>query len=79
MLLVALPPEVVGGYNTSRFWLTGAAMIVAQYLIYRGLRAFRRWDRSLMRYSKPTAVELTEWPARLLVTEADKPPIIVPF
>ena len=33
VLLVALPPEVVGEYNTSRFWLTGAAMIVAAGLI----------------------------------------------
>lgn len=79
VLLVALPPEVVGEYNTSRFWLTGAAMIVAQYLIYRGLRAFRRWDRAMLRYPRATAVELTEWPARLLVSAADKPPTIVPF
>ncbi len=79
VLLVALPSEVVGEPNTSRFWLTGAAMIIVQYLIYRGLRALRRWDRARLRYPKPTAVELTEWPARLRVSEAGKPPTIVPF
>lgn len=77
-LLIALPPELVGDTGSPRFWLTGAALLVAQYLIFLVARAVTRLNRARYRYPKPIEVELAQWPGRLVVT-TDGKATTVPF
>jgi hypothetical protein len=78
LLLVALPPEVVGDENTPRFWLSGAALVLIQYLIFFVLRAIIRLNRARYRFPAPTEFVVIEEPDRLLVNQAGKA-TIVPF
>ena len=72
ILLVALPPEVVGDVNTPRFWLSGAALVIIQYLIFWVLRGITRLNRARYRYSAPTEIVLTQWPDHLVVEQNGK-------
>jgi hypothetical protein len=78
IFLVALPPELVGEVNTPRFWLTGAALVIIQYLIFVVLRGITRLNRA--RYRIPAAIEamLAQWPDRLVV-ERDGKVSTIPF
>lgn len=78
ILLVALPPEVVGDVNTPRFWLSGAALVIIQYFIFWALRAITRLNRARYRYPTPSQIILTQWPDRLEV-EGDGKATTVPF
>ena len=72
LVLVALPPEVVGELNSPRYWLTGAALVLLQYLIFITLRGITRLNRA--RYRFPTTVQLvvTQQPASLVVEREGK-------
>jgi len=78
IFLIALPPEVVGEVNTPRFWLSGAALVIIQYLIFWVLRGVTRLNRARFRYPAPAEVALTQWPDRLVV-EQDGKGTTVPF
>ncbi len=57
-LLIALPPEVVGTLGSPRFWLTGAGLLVLQYLIFRAARAIMRLNRARYRFPRPVGMEV---------------------
>ncbi|MDR3474186.1 MAG: hypothetical protein P4M09_21265 [Devosia sp.] len=78
ILLIALPPELVGEPNTPRFWLSGAALVLLQYLIFVLLRGLTRLNRARYRYPAAIEMVLTQWPDRLLV-ETDGKGTTVPF
>ena len=72
ILLIALPPELVGTTGSPRFWLTGAALLVLQYAIFRLGRAVMRLNRARYRLPRPVEMELTEADDHLVVTTAGK-------
>jgi hypothetical protein len=72
ILLIALPPEFVGYVGTPRFWLTGAGLLILQYLIFRLFRAVARLNRARFRFPRPVEMEVAEEDDRLLVTTAGK-------
>ena len=78
ILLIALPPEVVGDVNTPRFWLSGAALLIIQYLIFWMLRSITRLNRARYRYPAPAEIGLTQWPDHLVVEQNGKT-TTVPF
>jgi hypothetical protein len=77
-LLIALPPELVGDTGSPRFWLTGAALLVAQYLIFWVARGVARLNRARYRYPAPVEIELAQWGDHLVVT-TDGKRATVPF
>jgi len=78
LFLVALPPELAGDLNTPRFWLTGAALVLLQYLIFMTLRGITRLNRSRFRYPTPAEMVVTQHPGGLTV-EQDGKATAVPF
>jgi|GEM_PF-3875667 len=78
ILLVALPPDVAGEVNTPRFWLTGAGLVLLQYVIFWLARGIRRLNRARFRYPATVEVEVGLWPDRLQVRSGEKP-VTIPF
>jgi hypothetical protein len=72
ILLVALPPELVGTIASPRFWLTGAIFLIVQWFIYVGLRWWWQRSRAESRFPRPVEVELEQFDDRLLLTENGK-------
>ena len=68
ILLVALPPEIVGDTGSPRFWLAGAGLLIQQYLIFRLARAVMRLNRARYRFPRPIEVEVREADDHLVVT-----------
>jgi len=77
-LLITLPPELVGYVGTPRFWLTGAGLLVLQYLLFRGFRAIGRLNRARYRFPRPVEMAIAEEPDRLVIT-TDGKGTTVPF
>ena len=67
VLWIALPPELVGDNGTPRFWLSGVALLVLQYLIFRLARAVARLNRARHRYPAGVEMVVSQWPDRLSV------------
>jgi len=78
IFLIALPPELVGYAGSPRFWLTGAGLLVLQYLIFRAFRAIARLNRARYRFPRPVEMEVVEEDDRLLVTANGKA-MTIPF
>jgi hypothetical protein len=78
ILLIALPPELVGEPNTPRFWLSGAGLVLLQYLIFVVLRGITRLNRARYRYPAAVDVAVTQWPDRLAI-ETNGKATTVPF
>jgi hypothetical protein len=78
ILLIALPPEVVGDTGSPRFWLTGAGLLLLQYAIFRLGRAVMRLNRARYRLPRPVEMELGEADDHLVVS-TDGKPRTVPF
>lgn len=78
IILIALPPEIVGYAGTPRFWLTGAGLLVLQFVIFRLFRAVARLNRARYRFPRPVDMELVEEDDRLTVT-TDGKRTTVPF
>ena len=78
VLLIALPPELVGDAGTPKFWLSGAGLVIVQYLIFRLARAVTRLNRARFRYPASVEMVVTQLPDRLLV-ERDGRQTIAPF
>ena len=72
IVLIALPPEVVGEINSIRFWLTGAALVLLQYAIFIVLRGITRFNRARYRYPTPANIVLEQWPEHLAIENAGK-------
>jgi hypothetical protein len=72
LLLIALPPELVGDAGTPRFWLSGAGLLLVQYGIFVLGRAVMRLNRARFRYPAPAEIELEQEPGHLVVSEAGK-------
>ncbi|HVW92511.1 MAG TPA: hypothetical protein VHB74_07880 [Devosia sp.] len=69
ILLVALPPELVGTISSPRFWLTGAAFLIIQWFIYTGLRWWWQRSRAQAHYPHPVDISLEPFDDHLLITE----------
>lgn len=72
ILLVALPPELVGTISSPRFWLTGAAFLIVQWFVYIGLRAWWQRARAQARYPAPVEVAVEPFDDHLLLTEGGR-------
>jgi len=68
----------VGYAGTPRFWLTGAGLLVLQYLIFRLVRAIGRLNRARYRFPRPVEMEVVEGDDHLVVT-ADGTSRPIPF
>lgn len=69
VLLVALPPELVGTISSPRFWLTGAAFLIIQWFIYTALRWWWQRSRARARYPRPVDISLEQFDDHLQLTE----------
>jgi len=78
VLLVALPPELVGTIASPRFWLTGAIFLIIQWFIYVGARWWWQRSRARMRYPRPVDIELETFDDRLELAENGRP-CTIPF
>jgi hypothetical protein len=72
LLLITLPPELVGYAGSPRFWLTGAGLLLLQYLIFRLFRAIARLNRARLRFPRPVEMEVAEEDDHLVVTTDGK-------
>ena len=71
-MLELLPPDLVGEFNTPRFWVAGALLVAVQYGIFWGLRALTRVNRARYRYPRAVDVVVEQWPDRLIVENPGK-------
>jgi hypothetical protein len=72
LLLITLPPELVGYAGSPRFWLTGAGLLILQYLIFRLFRAVARLNRARHRFPRPVEMAVMEDDDHLVVTAGGK-------